>query len=1702
MQKLPFIALLVVFAQLVFAQSPHGEGLKINCSDCHTTNSWTFSSDSARFNHNQQTQFLLEGQHQYTDCNNCHVSLVFSDVTGSCVSCHNDMHNTTLGSDCARCHDANSWIIENITELHQNGRFPLLGAHNSADCSDCHTSVSLLEFEPLGVECIDCHRQNYLETNNPNHIQAGLSENCIECHNINAREWSSSGFNHSFFPLEKGHEIADCAQCHGNNIFDPLSNECSSCHLADYSNANNPSHQSTAFSTSCEECHTIDPDWKPAKFEVHDQFYFPIYSGKHQGEWDNCSDCHTQADNYTVFSCTDCHEHEISKMNRDHDDVGGYSSNSNACYACHPQGREDGAFNHSNTGFPLTGAHIANDCLDCHSQGYSGTSSECISCHTENYNLAAEPNHTAAGIASTCEDCHTTNAWKPSSFDHAGTGFQLDGAHTGRQCSDCHAGTTVGAGPGCYDCHQQNYTNAENHVQSAYPHDCTQCHNTTNWEDATFDHDATNFPLTGAHIATECQSCHTSGYAGTPTNCSACHTENYNLAAEPNHTAAGIASTCEDCHTTNAWKPSSFDHAGTGFQLDGAHAGRQCSDCHAGTTVGAGPGCYDCHQQNYTNTENHVQSAYPHDCTQCHNTTNWEDATFDHDATNFPLTGAHIATECQSCHTSGYAGTPTNCSACHTENYNLAAEPNHTAAGIASTCEDCHTTNAWKPSSFDHAGTGFQLDGAHAGRQCSDCHAGTTVGAGPGCYDCHQQNYTNAQNHVQSAYPHDCTQCHNTTNWEDATFDHDATNFPLTGAHIATECQSCHTSGYAGTPTNCSACHTENYNLAAEPNHTAAGIASTCEDCHTTNAWKPSSFDHAGTGFQLDGAHAGRQCSDCHAGTTVGAGPDCYDCHQQNYTNAQNHVQSAYPHDCTQCHNTTNWEDATFDHDATNFPLTGAHIATECQSCHTSGYAGTPTNCSACHTENYNLAAEPNHTAAGIASTCEDCHTTNAWKPSSFDHAGTGFQLDGAHAGRQCSDCHAGTTVGAGPGCYDCHQQNYTNAENHVQSAYPHDCTQCHNTTNWEDATFDHDATNFPLTGAHIATECQSCHTSGYAGTPTNCSACHTENYNLAAEPNHTAAGIASTCEDCHTTNAWKPSSFDHAGTGFQLDGAHAGRQCSDCHAGTTVGAGPDCYDCHQQNYTNAENHVQSAYPHDCTQCHNTSNWEDATFDHSATNFPLTGAHIATECQSCHTSGYAGTPTNCSACHTDNYNLAAEPNHTAAGIASTCEDCHSTNAWKPSSFDHAGTGFQLDGAHAGRQCSDCHAGTTVGAGPDCYDCHQQNYTNAENHVQSAYPHDCTQCHNTTNWEDATFDHDATNFPLTGAHIATECQSCHTSGYAGTPTNCSACHTDNYNLAAEPNHTAAGISSTCEDCHLTSAWKPSSFDHAGTGFQLDGAHAGRQCSDCHAGTTVGAGPDCYDCHQQNYTNAENHVQSAYPHDCTQCHNTSNWEDATFDHDATNFPLTGAHIATECQSCHTSGYAGTPTNCSACHTEDYNSTGNPNHANLGLSLTCDNCHTTNTGWEPAQFPDHQSYYALNGAHASIANNCFLCHEGNYTNTPTTCFACHTSDYNSANDPNHLAAQFPIDCEACHTENAWEPSTFDHDGQYFPIYSGKHRGEWNSCADCHTTASNYALFSCTDCHEHNKSEMDSEHQGVNNYVYNSINCYACHPQGSEDD
>jgi hypothetical protein len=551
---------------------------------------------------------------------------------------------------------------------------------------------------------------------------------------------------------------------------------------------------------------------------------------------------------------------------------------------------------------------------------------------------------------------------------------------------------------------------------------------------------------------------------------------------------------------------------------------------------------------------------------------------------------------------------------------------------------------------------------------------------------------------------------------------------------------------------------------------------------------------------------------------------------------------------------------------------------------------------------------------------------------------------------------------------------------------------------------------------------------------------------------------------------------------------------------GNTTSASSECISCHQANYNEAENHLSQNYPKECLQCHTTTSWDDASFDHNLTSFPLTGSHVATECSACHTNGYAGTSALCNSCHTDNYTAAQNPSHSAAGISTECETCHGTTAWIPSVFDHTTTtGFELSGGHSGKQCSECHQGNTTSASSECISCHQANYNEAENHLSQNYPKECLQCHTTTSWDDASFDHNLTSFPLTGSHVATECSACHTNGYAGTSTLCNSCHTDNYTAAQNPSHSAAGISIECETCHNTTAWIPSPFNHTTTtGFELSGGHSGKQCSECHQGNTTSASSECISCHQANYNEAENHLAQNYPKECLQCHTTTSWEGATFDHNLTQFPLTGSHTATECSACHTNGYAGTSMLCNSCHTKNYNESVNPNHSSIGISTECEDCHNTNPGWEPASFPTHNDYYALNGAHAKIGSDCFLCHEGNYNTTKNTCYECHTADYNATKDPAHVTAQFPKECAECHTENAWEPSTFDHDNQYFPIYSGEHRGEWNSCTDCHTVPTNYSVFSCTNCHEHNKTDMDEEHQGENGYVYNSVNCYACHPKG----
>jgi hypothetical protein len=366
-----------------------------------------------------------------------------------------------------------------------------------------------------------------------------------------------------------------------------------------------------------------------------------------------------------------------------------------------------------------------------------------------------------------------------------------------------------------------------------------------------------------------------------------------------------------------------------------------------------------------------------------------------------------------------------------------------------------------------------------------------------------------------------------------------------------------------------------------------------------------------------------------------------------------------------------------------------------------------------------------------------------------------------------------------------------------------------------------------------------------------------------------------------------------------------------------------------------------------------------------------------------------------------------------------------------------------------------------------------------------------------------FDHNTTDFTLEGQHTFIDCRDCHQSlVFSEAQKYCFSCHTDMHNQT---------VGYDCARCHNPENWLVADISqlHYDNGFPLLGAHFITNCYDCHISETdlrfERIGNDCMNCHMDEYssTTNPNHIAADFSTNCIECHSVNGFDWTTENINHEFFPLSKGHDIVNCAECHTTGdYNNTPTDCFACHLEDYNAAINPNHQSQNFPADCMTCHTTEPDWTPATFANHDVYYELNGAHATIANDCAACHSGDYINTPNTCVGCHLSDYNNTTDPSHSAAQFPTDCESCHSERAWAPATFDHDGQYFPINGGKHREAWNQCADCHSTAGNYSVFSCIDCHEHNnQADLADKHSELPDYTYTSQGCFDCHPTGNKD-
>ncbi|NPD47532.1 hypothetical protein [Lentimicrobium sp. S6] len=815
--------------------SPHGEELSINCEECHNTNSWKIDMTTFKFDHNQRTNFTLEGMHTDVSCAKCHSDLVFQNGKTSCYECHADIHEQTVGFECERCHTNNSWLVENMTEIHQLSRFPLLGAHNTADCYECHTTASSLRFDPLDTECFSCHREDYYATTSPSHVEANYSTDCTQCHQMNAFSWTGTDINHSFFPLTLGHNVSDCASCHTDpNNYGNISSDCFSCHENDYNASTSPNHSGLGFSTDCILCHTTNPGWEPADYTQHDQV-FPIYSGEHAGEWNSCIECHPVANNYSVFTCTGCHEHNQSEMDDEHSGISGYVYQDNACLTCHPTGSEDGAFDHNKTGFPLTLGHDVDECASCHTDqnDYGNISTECLACHENDYNSSTSPNHVETGFSTDCILCHTTNPdWEPADYSQHDQIFPIySGEHASEwnTCLECHPIASDYGVFTCTTCHDHNQSDMDNEHNgiNGYVYEdnaCLACHPTGS-EEGAFDHNNTGFPLTLGHDVNECASCHTdqNDYGNISSECLACHENDYNNSTSPNHVGVGFSTDCILCHTTNPdWEPADYSQHDQIFPIyTGEHASEwnTCLECHPISNDYGIFTCTTCHDHNQSDMddEHNGINGYVYEdnaCLACHPTGSSE-GSFNHSETAFPLTGEHIEAECSSCHANGYVGTPTVCFECHNSDFSASINPNHISLNLNTTCEDCHTTEAdWEPARFDVHNNYYPLNGAHQSisNECATCHNGDYNSTPNTCYLCHTEEYnqTNDPPHASAQFSTDCMECHTESAWEPSTFNHDAQYFPIySGKHNDewNTCTECHTNPASYASFSCIDCH-------------------------------------------------------------------------------------------------------------------------------------------------------------------------------------------------------------------------------------------------------------------------------------------------------------------------------------------------------------------------------------------------------------------------------------------------------------------------------------------------------------------------------------------------------------------------------------------------------------------------------------------------------------------------------------------------------------------------------------------------------------------------------------------------------------------------------------------------------------------------------------------------------------------------------
>ena len=223
---------------------------------------------------------------------------------------------------------------------------------------------------------------------------------CQNCHT--SMGWkpirSKPEFDHNRtkFPLRGMHESVTCNECHTKPEFSNTGTRCADCH-ADI--------HKRQFGAKCEQCHTVK-GWNVQITQIKDHMNrFPLLGAHATVE---CDACHKSAAvgqfEGLATQCYSCHAADFKGTTNPNHVAGGFST---TCEQCHGfDNWLNAKFDHSSTGFPLTGAHTVppRQCADCHvNNNYNITNTTCVSCHLKDFQGTTNPNHIQLGFSQTCQ---------------------------------------------------------------------------------------------------------------------------------------------------------------------------------------------------------------------------------------------------------------------------------------------------------------------------------------------------------------------------------------------------------------------------------------------------------------------------------------------------------------------------------------------------------------------------------------------------------------------------------------------------------------------------------------------------------------------------------------------------------------------------------------------------------------------------------------------------------------------------------------------------------------------------------------------------------------------------------------------------------------------------------------------------------------------------------------------------------------------------------------------------------------------------------------------------------------------------------------------------------------------------------------------------------------------------------------------------